>query len=128
MQSEHTPTPWRWVVPEWSSDLRFPSPGFLCSDSAPNGLKSILFAPYPNAGDLHSGVHCTPEDAAFIVTAVNAHEELVEALRASLAWCRPNVDGKGECIVHGDGEVSDGQRWACKARAVIHRIDQERTA
>lgn len=92
----HTPTPWR-VEAE-------PEGGYSI-EGADGESVMIDTAYYP--------VTPTPENAAFIVRAVNSHDKLVEALRyyaSAEAWMSPQIEGP-------DGD------YGMRARAALEGLE-----
>ena len=103
MQSEHTALPWAAV--EINHDLRHWQ--IVHYDDRRSAHYAADVRPVGGMGDdLHEA------NASLIVRAVNAHEELVEALRQIAAWS-------------GDGRSHQIHELA---HDLLDRIDQERTA
>lgn len=80
MDAKHTATPWKW----WTSNSHMRLTG---ADGKDGGVISASIA-----ADGIPVVNVTPDDAAFIVRACNAHDDLVTALGAVIDF----IEGKPE--------------------------------
>ncbi len=89
---DHTPTPWEWqgVVTEGEEAG--------CAFIIGGNLGGLVCGALPRPTELDSGDFSRVEaNAAFIVKAVNCHDELVEAAREALSWIT-NIDNSAKVV------------------------------
>lgn len=106
--SKHTPLPWRFAPAGGNMSKNYAQP-FAIAQAGEANLIGGCF------GDVRGGHDVAEANAAFIVRAVNAHDELVGALREGVEIEQGDLVGREwKEAVHA---------WLSKARAAIAKAE-----